>query len=215
MGPYSRSVAPYARQPVRLLIAGDFVTLQKRPVLSAFEHARNAPVWSRVRGNCYPSSQLLVPSTPASLLVQSIWDRWSAGQYPGRLVPSAGLSLTLSVAPAGRWPSDVPVLGGGEGTRTLEPLDCQSSALPTELRPRGPDTLPAPPGRTERPRDPSRRSVRRRGACSSPGSSQVMGIARSELRQVVQGPGPGSLESGNGAPLRRARSRAQVAGALG
>ncbi len=28
-------------------------------------------------------------------------------------------------------------LGGGEGTRTLEPLDCQSSALPTELRPRG------------------------------------------------------------------------------
>jgi hypothetical protein len=25
---------------------------------------------------------------------------------------------------------------GGDGTRTHEPLDCQSSALPTELRPR-------------------------------------------------------------------------------
>jgi hypothetical protein len=28
-------------------------------------------------------------------------------------------------------------LGGGDGTRTHEPLDCQSSALPAELRPRG------------------------------------------------------------------------------
>jgi hypothetical protein len=27
--------------------------------------------------------------------------------------------------------------GGGDGARTHEPLDCQSSALPTELRPRG------------------------------------------------------------------------------
>ena len=26
--------------------------------------------------------------------------------------------------------------GGGDGARTHEPLDCQSSALPTELRPR-------------------------------------------------------------------------------
>ena len=29
-------------------------------------------------------------------------------------------------------------MSGGEGTRTLEPLDCQSSALPTELRPQWP-----------------------------------------------------------------------------
>ena len=32
---------------------------------------------------------------------------------------------------------DLDIVGGGEGTRTLEPPDCQSGALPTELRPRG------------------------------------------------------------------------------
>src|ERR1035437_5009687 len=33
--------------------------------------------------------------------------------------------------------------GGGEGTRTLEPPDCQSGALPAELRPRRRATLSA------------------------------------------------------------------------
>ncbi len=32
--------------------------------------------------------------------------------------------------------SNMELFGGGDGTRTHEPLDCQSSALPAELRPR-------------------------------------------------------------------------------
>ena len=62
--------------------------------------------------------------------------------------------LALASATRGRTPPTSPraqglkekiLVGGGEGTRTPEPLDCQSSALPTELRPqKAPDRLPAP-----------------------------------------------------------------------
>ena len=60
--------------------------------------------------------------------------RWSLTHDAYLLVPA--LVSRPGLAQSGRL-SDSPALSsGGEGTRTLEPLDCQSSALPTELRPR-------------------------------------------------------------------------------
>ena len=48
---------------------------------------------------------------------------------PGPLAAANVVEVTLDQVPAAS--------SGGDGARTHEPLDCQSSALPTELRPRG------------------------------------------------------------------------------
>ncbi len=49
----------------------------------------------------------------------------------GHAWPPASLPIALEMA------IDLRVPGGGDGTRTHEPPDCQSGALPAELRPRG------------------------------------------------------------------------------
>ena len=89
---------------------------------------------------CVPSFVRSSRATPkfycsGSACVGLVWD-----SDPGILLPSQ--------APYADY---LGFYGGGEGTRTPEPLDCQSSALPAELRPRVPFALLKPGGLRSNP----------------------------------------------------------------